>query len=273
MKICPYCLSAITDDEDRHQCERCGADHHADCWGETGRCSVFGCADSTEDLPSEDSATTPQPTVQQVITHAPDDQYRVAATHDPLSSPPRVITDPTSPSTTAQPTPAAISADKPRSAQPMIWSIAGVLLVLTIITFSTADRWEKVDIPEHKETFHTETYETGLWVVKEYGGNPCWVGQNWTDCSNTAVSEYNGSCVGVHLTTQSWNLCSAYSDMIDDMQSRGGWGYTVARLGGWERLTRSPETKIRSVSNNDYRPAVTHEAVCYLGFIGECRDT
>ena len=43
---CPYCHGAVTEDEadrERVRCAECTMRHHADCWAEHARCSVFGC--------------------------------------------------------------------------------------------------------------------------------------------------------------------------------------------------------------------------------------
>jgi hypothetical protein len=116
-----------------------------------------------------------------------------------------------------------------------------------------------------------ETYLTGEYEVRETGSSPCYVGQYWSDCINLFVSYYNAVCVGVSLTTAGNRLCESYLAMIDGMKSRGGAWSTVSSLGDWGPLTREAATATRRVSNNDYRPAVTREAVCYWGFLGECR--
>ena len=79
------------------------------------------------------------------------------------------------------------------------------------------------------------------------------------------VNEYNRACVGVALTSSASSTCNAYSTEIDQMKQQGGWGYVVMSLGSFGHLNRSQETGTRQVSNNDFRPAVTHEAVRYLG--------
>lgn len=56
--------------------------------------------------------------------------------------------------------------------------------------------------------------------------------------------------------------------MISEMQAEDRPGYYVAGLGSWGHLTSTPETE----TIYDIIPAQTHEAVCYLGFIGECRQ-
>lgn len=143
--------------------------------------------------------------------------------------------------------------------------------MLVIITaFATARHWTKVDVPKHAETFHTEEYLTGRFNITNDGVSPCWVNQDWTDCINLMVNEYNSACPGVTLTSSASSTCDFYSKEIDRMKQQGGWGYVVTSLGGFGHLNRSQETSTRRVSNNDYRPAATHEAVCYLGFIGEC---
>lgn len=145
-----------------------------------------------------------------------------------------------------------------------------VIAVLPIIGFGTATHWTKVDVPEQLETFHSETYLTGAYDVRDNGVSPCWVGQDWTDCTNEYVDQYNAACVGVTLTWEAKGLCDGRSESIDEMKADGEAWSEVATLGDYGYLSQQQEKSTRRVSNNDYRPAVTHEAVCYFGFIGEC---
>lgn len=158
-----------------------------------------------------------------------------------------------------------------------LWVILSILLVLilavigtTIFAFATARHWTAIDVPEHPETFHSEEYDTGLYDVTEDDINPCWVNQDWTDCTNLYVASYNAACTGVSLTANGTAVCSEYASMIETMKAQDGDGYYVATLGGYGSLHQTAERATREVSNDDYTPAETHEAVCYLGFIGEC---
>lgn len=159
-------------------------------------------------------------------------------------------------------------------------SVCLVLAAVVAYAFATARHWTKVDVPEQPETFHTETYETGRYIVNMDNVPVCYVGQSWQECTNAYIAEFNRECTKPLVTTGSpdapwledWSLrvCGDYKAMIEDMQSSGNqWGY-VTSLRTWGHLYSKPETATKRVSNNDYKPAVTHEAVCYLGFIGEC---
>lgn len=178
----------------------------------------------------------------------------------------------------ATPPPGYDPALPPRKRNVGLWvtlSIVGALILVAVIVvvaaFATARHWTKVDVPEQPETFHSEEYETGRYDVTMDAVNPCWVDQDWTDCTNLMVATYNGACVDVELTEDAAALCEEYSTAIEEMKAQDGEGYTVASLGTFGNLHRTAETATREVSNEDGRPAVTHEAVCYLGFIGECR--
>ncbi|WP_102191950.1 hypothetical protein [Microbacterium aurantiacum] len=144
-----------------------------------------------------------------------------------------------------------------------------IALTVVVIAFTTAHHWTKVDVPEQPETFHSEEYETGLYDVTMDAVNPCWVDQPWADCTNAMVAQYNAACADVELTVSATSLCEDYLASIDEMKAAGTDG-VVASLGTYGHLHRTAEMSTREVSNDDYRPAVTHEAVCYLGFIGEC---
>ena len=153
-------------------------------------------------------------------------------------------------------------------------SILGALLVIAaivvIFAFATARHWTKTDVPEQPETFRSEEYETGRVDVAMDDVNPCSVNQDWTDCTNLMVATYTAACVDVELTETATLLCAEYSSAIDEMKAQDGEGYYVATLGSYGSLHQTPEIDTRQVSNDDDEPAVTHEAVCYLGFIGEC---
>jgi len=153
--------------------------------------------------------------------------------------------------------------------------IVGAVVVVSVflIAFATARHWTKVDVPEHPETFRSEEYLTGAYEVEQDGINPCWVDQDWTDCINEMVDQYNGACANVELTVSADALCTRYGESIDEMKREDRAGWVVETLGGWGHLSRYSEMSMRQVSNDDFRPAVTHEAVCYLGFLGECEQS
>lgn len=185
--------------------------------------------------------------------------------------------------------------------------IAVVLIAFIAFTLATAERWEKVDVPAHEDLSSAREVPTGYYIVTMDNVNPCYVGQDWTECINAHISQYNAACtlplskrfvlvrdesgyhiasdgshsearaitrtatkVTEHLTSKysSQELCQDYSNMISKMQDEDRPGYYVASLGSWGQLTATPETE----TIYDIIPAQTHEAVCYLGFIGECRE-
>ena len=127
--------------------------------------------------------------------------------------------------------------------------------------------------------------------------NPCYVGQDYTDCINTYIAEYNRECtkpmppVGgssrsgafydgkggsyrhtrfnsrfIQVNPMNQRLCERYSEMISDMQSKDRPGYSVATLGSWGHLHSVPDTERALVGRE------SHQAVCYFGFLGECPE-
>src|SRR5258708_4344570 len=44
---CPYCTTPLGD-APAHECEGCGARHHADCWSDNGGCAVALCREGPE---------------------------------------------------------------------------------------------------------------------------------------------------------------------------------------------------------------------------------
>jgi hypothetical protein len=195
------------------------------------------------------------------LTNLPDDPQRPA----PSPAPPEYYD-----SGVPTRTPRYESSPSSRKSAIAGWLVAAVVVVV-ITAFATAQHWTKVDVPEQAETVHTEEFLTGNFNITNDSVSPCWVNQDWTDCINLMVNEYNGACTGVSLAWRASSSCALYLEQIDKMRQMGRTGSTVKSLGGFGHLNRSAVSDTREVSNNDYRPAVTHEAVCYLAFIGECK--
>lgn len=42
-KICPYCKSMMTENDEIVVCSKCGMPHHRQCWIENTQCTTFGC--------------------------------------------------------------------------------------------------------------------------------------------------------------------------------------------------------------------------------------
>ena len=165
----------------------------------------------------------------------------------------------------------------PRKKNVGLWvtlSVLGALLliaaIVVVFAFATARHWTKVDVPEKPETFHSEEFETGRFDVAMDTVNPCVLDQDWTDCITAMQAQYDVACAGVELTEAATSLCADYLSAIDEMRALDEPGSYVASLGDYGSLSRTAETDTRQVSNNDQHDAVTHEAVCYLGFLGEC---
>ena len=151
----------------------------------------------------------------------------------------------------------------------------------------TAYHWEKVDNPGI-----TLDQRTGYYIVTMDKEPVCYVGQDWTECINAYIAEYNNACT-LPLSTQSpvrstrnnavhpvatfgenvfsglsssQSLCNRYSNMISEMQAEDQPGYYVASLGSWGHLHAREETEEVRVGYE------SHEAVCYYGFLGECPE-
>ena len=176
------------------------------------------------------------------------------------------------------PRPAASSESESQGMSPGQWTwmalgnLACAAALVFVVALATAHHWTKVDVAAQEATFSTETYQTGSYNISNDRDSPCYVGQDWTSCINVMVGIHNSTCVGVSLTASGHRLCSRYGDAIEQMKQADDWGSTVSELGDWGHLSRIAETSTREVANDDYRPAVTHEAVCHLRFLGECEQ-
>ncbi|WP_157366251.1 hypothetical protein [Arthrobacter sp. Soil763] len=152
------------------------------------------------------------------------------------------------------------------------WTMGVVTAVHIVVVFAveTAEVHTVTDRPESPETFTSEQYLTGKYIVRQDDNPVCRVGQYYSDCINDYVNQYNYSCADIELTLFSSVECKSYLQNIDDMKAKDQPGWIVSGVGGPGHLSRRAEVSSRDVSNNDYEPAVTHSAVCYLGFVGEC---
>lgn len=153
----------------------------------------------------------------------------------------------------------------------ILFALILIAVLVVIFALVTARHWVKTDVAAQPETFHSEEYKTGSYDVTMDTVDPCWVDQDWTDCINAMAAQYDANCAGVTLTDTATSLCSDYLAEIDRMRAEDTGDFIVATLGGWGSLHRTEEVSTRQVSNNDDKPAVTHKAVCYLGFLGECK--
>jgi len=43
-KICPYCMTEISEFDDYITCSKCEIPHHRDCWNDNGGCTTYGCS-------------------------------------------------------------------------------------------------------------------------------------------------------------------------------------------------------------------------------------
>lgn len=152
-----------------------------------------------------------------------------------------------------------------------------VLVLATAITVwyavSTAVHWTKTDVPEQPETFRTEEYFTGKYSVHDDLVPICTEGTEWQTCIELLQTQYDKACTTVPLANNSGKVtCDYYKVNLEGMKAENlpQGSYYVAEDIPNGTLTLTPWNGIREVSNGDFKPAKTHSAVCYLGFIGEC---
>lgn len=75
-KICPYCRSEFTINDDIVICSECDMPHHKDCWIENQVCTTFGCLGTIQRInQGQTSVTTNQMNYDEDRQH-----YRPAAT-------------------------------------------------------------------------------------------------------------------------------------------------------------------------------------------------
>jgi len=150
--------------------------------------------------------------------------------------------------------------------------VAGVLVLLAgaaVYTAATAERWTKIDVAAKKRFVNVPT---GKWVVWERERDPvCVKGQSYLGCIDDMTAEYTTACTVHPLAHSALKVCDSYFDRIQSMKSHNASAFATVeferfstgagRLGVREKIDRQLVV---------VTPEESHEAVCYLGFLGEC---
>lgn len=151
---------------------------------------------------------------------------------------------------------------------PLAGTLALVALILGAVAFatSTAHHWNKVD---HVEVYRIIDVPDGTWHVTNEPKDVCFVGQNYADCADAYTSEWNYACSHRAHDSSSRELCDNYYDVIQKMKTSEAKspGGEVSDVTGSGKLSIRENTTTKKVVDV---PEKSHEAVCYLGFIGEC---
>lgn len=234
------------------KCVSCGSEI-----GEARACRWCGTVQPSSE--SDDTTTPPSEQAEQTAEEATQGEVEKPSEEDGIE-------------TAAEPSPEDEKrrrASKGRRLVAMNAGIAAVLVAFITFTLATAEHWEKVDVPAHDDLASAREVPTGNYIVTMDSINPCYVGQDYTDCINAYINQYNAACT-LPITASSAFVCINYERVINDMQAKDFPGAFIGELPNDApgQLTAVPETEIVY----DTVPAQTHEAVCYLGFIGECRQ-
>ncbi|WP_157537138.1 hypothetical protein [Nocardioides sp. Root190] len=144
-------------------------------------------------------------------------------------------------------------------------------VVLLVVAVATADRWTAVDAPAQPAVYSTAEHETGEYEVLDDLTPPCSIGQDWNACVKVYVKSHAAACQGVKLAAEAQDYCDGYGKMIDEMRNAdSGPDDYVSSLGYYGLLTKYALLDVTRTLTVEPKPARTHEAVCYLGFVGEC---
>ncbi|KRD53738.1 hypothetical protein ASE34_01125 [Microbacterium sp. Root280D1] len=112
---------------------------------------------------------------------------------------------------------------------------------------------------------------SGTWHVSLGSKDVCVVNQLYADCIGAWVNEWNGACADRVLDATSSTLCDSYYDVTQDMKTKEAAepGLVVGDGQTPSQLLRKENTRGQIVV---VTPEKTREAVCYLGFLGECPE-
>ncbi|MDY0910092.1 hypothetical protein [Microbacterium sp. CFBP9034] len=151
---------------------------------------------------------------------------------------------------------------------PVTIALSAVAIVVGILVFAiaTAQTWTKID---RGEVSRTVQVSDGTWHVTHDNKDVCYVGQNYWDCIDEYTDEWDFACAGRAHDESSRELCEQYYDLIQEMKNDAS-REEYSEVSG---LVESGRLSIRENTKNERVvdvPERSHEAVCYLGFIGEC---
>lgn len=169
----------------------------------------------------------------------------------------------------------SLTSETPQRGRP--WSVTALiatasavvmlaLIVTSVVSVLTAHHWTKVTEPEQTEIVQVPS---GTWHVSLGSKDVCVVKQPYADCISAWVNEWNGACADRTLDTSSIALCDSYYDTIQEMRTnQAADPWLIVGEGSTEsQLLRRENTESRTVT---VVPEKTREAVCYLGFLGDC---
>lgn len=150
--------------------------------------------------------------------------------------------------------------------------VAAVLLLfggVATYVMTTAEHWTKVDVEAQTSTVEIPT---GTFIVTQEDTEACVVGQSYLGCINDMTAEYNHACAGRNLGDVSRKTCETYFGWIQEMKAGNPQpdSIVVAHEDGSSfpgRLTVTEITRSQQVVDV---PEQTHDAICYVGFLGEC---
>ena len=147
-------------------------------------------------------------------------------------------------------------------------SAVAVIAIVFVYAITTANYWTKID---QEEVARIVEVPDGTWHVSHDNKDICYVGQNYWECIDEYTSEWDFACAGRAHDEPSRMLCDEYYDVIQEMKNDAGsdeYG-VVSGLVQSGRLSIRENTTIERIVDI---PEQSHEAVCYLGFIGECPE-
>lgn len=173
----------------------------------------------------------------------------------------------------SEPTPALGQSDKRRRGRwwVPVSIVAAVLLVFAgVVAYAvaSAERWTKVD---QEEVAHYIQVPDGTWHVTHEDKDICFVGQSYWACIDEYTDEWNFACAGRVHDAISRTICDNYYDMIQKMKND-------AAANEFSEVSGLVQSGLLSISENTKRervidqPELSHKAICYLGFIGECPE-
>ena len=147
-------------------------------------------------------------------------------------------------------------------------AVAVMSLALVAYALATPVRWTVVVQPEKARTVEVPA---GTWHVEMSDKEVCYGGQLASVCAALLTAEWDSTCELLKPDVQSRPLCDAfYESMMDFKEAAAGQPFAVVERSEEKGIGRLNATMNTKTERQIVERELTREAVCYLGFLGEC---
>lgn len=166
--------------------------------------------------------------------------------------------------------PAPKEKGRPRVGRVLAWLIPTLMLSALVVflatAFMTARHWTKEDVSAVERQSSRIELSVGF-----RPDQACSLGDAWSDCLKRHNGQYNEWCLPDVMRDEDMDFCSSFKSGLKTLEARKfGADAVISEVRWTETDDGTRAANGYSVEHGENRPAETHSAVCYLGFLGEC---